>query len=44
LIMAAFMHETDARKLTRIVSTLGFIGLAILLGLALIPVRVPPSW
>ncbi|HEY1725485.1 MAG TPA: hypothetical protein VGF89_08680 [Steroidobacteraceae bacterium] len=35
LVMAVFMHETEARQLTRLVSALGFIWLAMLIGLSL---------
>jgi len=43
LVMAVFMHETGARSLTRLTSALGFIWLAMLLGLALLDylTRVP---
>lgn len=48
LVMAIFMHETKARKLTRMASALGFIWLAILIGLALTDflarVPVPSPW
>lgn len=36
LVMAVFMHETSARNLTRLASALGFIWLAMLLGLTLL--------
>jgi caa(3)-type oxidase subunit IV len=46
--MAVFMHETEARSLTRIVSALGFVWLAILITLSLTDfltrVPVPPPW
>ncbi len=35
LVMAVFMHETEARRLTRLTSALGFIWLAVLFGLML---------
>jgi cytochrome c oxidase subunit 4 len=35
LVMSVFMHETEARNLTRLASALGFIWLAMLIGLAL---------
>lgn len=47
LVMAVFMHETEARALTRLASTLGFLWLTMLLTLALLdyltrsPVRMP---
>jgi caa(3)-type oxidase subunit IV len=48
LVMAVFMHETEARSLTRIASALGFVWLAILITLALTDflTRVPvsPPW
>jgi caa(3)-type oxidase subunit IV len=48
LVMAVFMHETEARSLTRIASALGFVWLAILITLALTDfltrVPVPPPW
>jgi cytochrome c oxidase subunit 4 len=48
LVMAVFMHETEARSLTRIVSALGFVWLAILITLSLTDfltrVPVPPPW
>ena len=48
LVMAIFMHETEARSLTRIASALGFVWLAILIALALTDflTRVPvaPPW
>lgn len=48
LLMTAFMHETGARKLTRLASALGFIWLAMLIALSLLdfltrPV-IPPPW
>jgi cytochrome c oxidase subunit 4 len=46
--MAVFMHESEARRLTRIAAALGFVWLAILIGLALTDfltrVPVPPPW
>lgn len=36
LVMAVFMHETEARNLTRLTSALGFIWLTVLLALALV--------
>jgi cytochrome c oxidase subunit IV len=48
LVMAVFMHETEARKLTRLVSALGFIWLTVLISLTLVDVlmrtRVPRPW
>ncbi len=48
LVMAVFMHETSARNLTRLVSALGFIWLAMLLGLSLLDfltrAAVPAPW
>jgi caa(3)-type oxidase subunit IV len=48
LVMAVFMHETEARGLTRIASALGFVWLTILIALALTDfltrVPVPPPW
>lgn len=47
LVMAVFMHETEARALTRLVSALGFLWLTMLLTLALLdyltrsPVQMP---
>lgn len=35
LVMSVFMHETEARKLTRMASALGFVWLTMLIGLAL---------
>jgi cytochrome c oxidase subunit IV len=48
LVISVFMHETEARKLTRLTSALGFIWLAMLIGLTLFdfltrPV-VPSPW
>lgn len=44
LVMAVFMHETEARKLTRLTSALGFLWLAILIGGALLDFLTrPPS-
>jgi caa(3)-type oxidase subunit IV len=36
LVMSVFMHETEARNLTRLTSALGFIWLAFLLSLSLL--------
>jgi cytochrome c oxidase subunit 4 len=36
LVMAVFMHETEARNLTRLASALGFIWLTMLLALSLL--------
>jgi len=48
LVMTVFMHETEARTLTRLVSALGFIWLTMLLSLALFDVvtraPVPAPW
>ncbi|HEY3730795.1 MAG TPA: cytochrome C oxidase subunit IV family protein [Steroidobacteraceae bacterium] len=48
LVMAVFMHETEARQLTRLVSALGFIWLSMLIGLALADFLtrspLPPPW
>jgi len=48
LVMAVFMHETEARRLTRTASALGFLWLAILIGLSLTDflarVPVPAPW
>ncbi len=48
LVMLVFMHETEARGLTRLASALGFIWLAMLIGLALFEVltrsAVPAPW
>ncbi len=48
LVMAVFMHETEARRLTRLVSALGFIWLGVLIALTLIDVLartpVPQPW
>jgi cytochrome c oxidase subunit 4 len=48
LVMAVFMHETSARSLTRLVSAVGFIWLAMLLGLSLLDfltrASVPAPW
>ena len=48
LVIAVFMHETEARKLTRLASALGFIWLAMLIGLALFDFLtrsvVPAPW
>ena len=42
LVMAVFMHETEARKLTRLASALGFVWLSILIGLALLDYLTRP--
>ncbi len=48
LVIAVFMHETEARKLTRLTSALGFVWLAMLIGLALFDFLtrslVPTPW
>jgi cytochrome c oxidase subunit 4 len=48
LVMAVFMHETEARRLTRLVSALGFIWLAMLMSLSLADFLtrspLPPPW
>jgi cytochrome c oxidase subunit 4 len=48
LVMAIFMHESEARNLTRLISALGFIWLAILIGFTLSDfltrAPVPPPW
>jgi cytochrome c oxidase subunit IV len=48
LVMTVFMHETEARNLTRLTSALGFVWLSMLIGLALFDfltrVPVPPPW
>jgi cytochrome c oxidase subunit IV len=48
LVMSVFMHETEARNLTRLTSALGFIWLAFLLSLSLLDFLtrdvVPPPW
>ena len=48
LVMAVFMHETEAKTLTRLVSALGFIWLTMLIGLALLDFKtrsgVPAPW
>ena len=48
LVMAVFMHETEARNLTRLASALGFVWLAMLIGLSLVDfltrVHVPAPW
>ena len=48
LVMAIFMHESEARNLTRVVSALGFIWLAILIALTLSDfltrAEVPAPW
>lgn len=48
LLMTFFMHETAARKLTQVVSAVGFIWIAIMIGLTLVDfltrARVPAPW
>lgn len=48
LVMTVFMHETEARALTRLVSAFGFIWLTMLVSLALFDVvtrsPVPAPW
>ncbi|MGH8137565.1 MAG: cytochrome C oxidase subunit IV family protein [Steroidobacteraceae bacterium] len=48
LVMTVFMHETEARNLTRMTSALGFVWLAMLIGLALFDFMtrapVPAPW
>lgn len=48
LVISVFMHETEARKLTRLTSALGFIWLTMLIGLALFDFLtrsvVPAPW
>lgn len=48
LVMAVFMHETEARNLTRLTSALGFIWLAILISLMLVDFLtrevIPAPW
>ncbi len=48
LVMLFFMHETEARRLTRTTSALGFVWLTILIGLTLADflsrAYVPPPW
>jgi cytochrome c oxidase subunit IV len=48
LVMTVFMHETGARNLTRLTSLLGFVWLAMLIGLALVDfltrAPVPAPW
>jgi caa(3)-type oxidase subunit IV len=48
LVMVIFMHETAARNLTRLTSSLGFIWLTMLLALALLDyltrVNLPAPW
>lgn len=48
LVMAVFMHETEARNLTRMASALGFIWLSMLIALTLLDfltrVHVPKPW
>ena len=43
LVMAVFMHETEARNLTRLVSALGFLWLAMLIGGALLDFLTRPA-
>jgi cytochrome c oxidase subunit IV len=48
LVMSVFMHETQARNLTRLASALGFIWLAMLISLSLFDfltrAEVPHPW
>jgi cytochrome c oxidase subunit IV len=48
LVMGVFMHETEARNLTRLTSALGFLWLLMLLSLSLLDfltrVPVPAPW
>jgi cytochrome c oxidase subunit IV len=48
LVMTVFMHETEARNLTRLVSALGFVWLAMLITLSLFDfltrAPVPAPW
>lgn len=48
LVISVFMHETEARNLTRLTSALGFIWLSMLIGLALFDFLtrsiVPSPW
>ena len=48
LVMAVFMHETEARRLTRMASALGFLWVALLIGLSvtdfLARVAIPAPW
>jgi cytochrome c oxidase subunit IV len=48
LVMTVFMHETEARALTRLVSAFGFIWLTMLISLALFDIvtrsPVPAPW
>lgn len=48
LVMLFFMHETEARRLTRTTSALGFVWLTVLIGLTLADflsrAYVPPPW
>lgn len=48
LVLTVFMHETEARNLTRLTSVLGFVWLAMLIGLALMDfltrAPVPAPW
>lgn len=43
LVISVFMHETEARKLTRLTSALGFIWLSMLIGLALFDFLTRPA-
>lgn len=48
LVMAVFMHETEARNLTRLTSALGFLWLTMLLALMLLDfltrAPIPAPW
>jgi cytochrome c oxidase subunit IV len=48
LVMVVFMHETEARNLIRVASALGFVWLAMLIGLAVFDYMtrspVPAPW
>lgn len=48
LVMLFFMHETEAKRLTRTTSALGFVWLTIMIGLILADflsrAYVPPPW
>lgn len=48
LVMTVFMHETEARALTRLISAFGFIWLTMLISLALFDLvtrsPVPAPW
>jgi cytochrome c oxidase subunit 4 len=48
LVMLFFMHETEAKRLTRTTSALGFLWLALLIGLSLTDflgrVPIPAPW